>query len=76
MGGIGFTMSIFITSLSFPDNESLHNDAVFGTLMSSLLSSIVGSFYFMYLIKQKKREKLKKKMLEEKTKVGEVLNEL
>lgn len=41
LGGIGFTMSIFITLLAFEDNEIINN-AKFMILVASLLSGIVG----------------------------------
>jgi len=47
LGGIGFTMSIFITLLAFEDNEIINN-AKFMILVASLLSGIVG---FLWLKK-------------------------
>lgn len=41
LGGIGFTMSIFITLLAF-NNETITNNAKFVILISSLLSGIIG----------------------------------
>ena len=41
LGGIGFTMSIFITLLAFEDNEIINN-AKFMILVASMLSGIVG----------------------------------
>ena len=41
LGGIGFTMSIFITLLAF-DNETIINNAKFVILISSLISGLIG----------------------------------
>ena len=41
LGGIGFTMSIFISLLAF-DNAAIINNAMFMILVASLLSGIVG----------------------------------
>jgi NhaA family Na+:H+ antiporter len=41
LGGIGFTMSIFITLLAF-DNETVINNAKFVILISSLIAGLVG----------------------------------
>ncbi len=41
LGGIGFTMSIFITLLAF-DNETVINNAKFVILISSLIAGIIG----------------------------------
>ena len=50
LGGIGFTMSIFITLLAF-ENETIINNAKFMILLSSLLSGILGYFILKYVIK-------------------------
>lgn len=41
LGGIGFTMSIFITLLAF-DNETIINNAKFVILISSLTAGLIG----------------------------------
>ena len=41
LGGIGFTMSIFITLLAF-DNETMINNAKFVILISSLIAGLIG----------------------------------
>ncbi len=41
LGGIGFTMSIFITLLAF-DNETIINNAKFVILISSLVAGLIG----------------------------------
>ncbi len=68
IGGIGFTMSIFIGTLTFSNNERLLEDSIVGTLMSSLLASIFGCIYlFHIIIKQKrvKKQKEEQKLLEQ-----------
>ena len=47
LGGIGFTMSIFISLLAFEDAEIINN-AKFMILVASLLSGIIG---FLWLKK-------------------------
>ena len=41
-GGIGFTVSIFIATLSFPEGSKLLNDAKLGILLGSIISGILG----------------------------------
>lgn len=47
LGGIGFTVSLFITELSFPGNESLTADAKVGILAASLLAAILGTCFLL-----------------------------
>ncbi len=42
LGGIGFTMSIFISDLAFYDNESMVVQAKAGILVASILAGIIG----------------------------------
>ena len=43
LGGIGFTMSIFIASLAFPGEVALLDSAKVGILVASLLAGLIGS---------------------------------
>jgi NhaA family Na+:H+ antiporter len=46
LGGIGFTMSIFVAGLAFQD-ENLLNLSKLGILTASLLAGAVGSVFFL-----------------------------
>lgn len=50
LGGIGFTMSIFITLLAF-DNQDIINNAKFVILISSLVAGIFGFFTLKLFLK-------------------------
>ena len=50
LGGIGFTMSIFITLLAF-ENETIINNAKLMILLSSLVSGMLGYFILKYITK-------------------------
>ncbi|MEO6671051.1 MAG: Na+/H+ antiporter NhaA [Ferruginibacter sp.] len=51
LGGIGFTMSIFITLLAF-DNETIINNAKFVILISSLIAGFLGFVALKLTLKQ------------------------
>jgi len=51
LGGIGFTMSIFITLLAF-DNETIINNAKFVILISSLIAGIIGFLSLKLILKK------------------------
>lgn len=51
LGGIGFTMSIFITLLAF-DNEIIINNAKIVILISSLIAGIIGFISLRFTLKQ------------------------
>lgn len=57
LGGIGFTMSIFVTILAFTDKEII-NDSKFAILISSLLAGLIG--YLWLKVSFKNRPKTKK----------------
>jgi NhaA family Na+:H+ antiporter len=50
LGGIGFTMSIFITLLAF-DDQAIINNAKFVILISSLVAGIIGFFSLRMTLK-------------------------
>lgn len=50
LGGIGFTMSIFITLLAF-DNETVINNAKFIILLSSLIAGLLGFVFLKITLK-------------------------
>jgi len=52
LGGIGFTMSIFIALLAFEDNIIINNSKLV-ILLSSLLAGIVGYTFLSFQIKPK-----------------------
>ena len=49
LGGIGFTMSIFIAELSFPDNREALLMAKSGIMLASLLSGLAGYLWLRFL---------------------------
>ncbi len=51
LGGIGFTMSIFITLLAF-DNETIINNAKFVILISSFIAGLIGYLSLKLTLKQ------------------------
>jgi Na+:H+ antiporter, NhaA family len=55
LGGIGFTMSIFITLLAF-DNETIINNAKFIILISSLIAGILGLLFLKSILVETQNE--------------------
>lgn len=55
LGGIGFTMSIFVTLLAF-DSQTIINDAKLVILISSLLAGALGYFFLKGALKKQKEE--------------------
>jgi Na+:H+ antiporter, NhaA family len=45
LGGIGFTMSIFITNLAFPGHPEIVNGSKMAILVSSLIAGVVGFIF-------------------------------
>lgn len=45
LAGIGFTMSVFFTTLSFPESKELAELAKLGILVGSLMSALLGSIW-------------------------------
>ena len=42
LGGIGFTMSIFITNLAFADHAAIVNSSKLAVLVASLVAGLLG----------------------------------
>jgi NhaA family Na+:H+ antiporter len=55
LGGIGFTMSIFITLLAFDDQTTINN-AKFVILLASLVAGIIGYFSLKLILKKKSKK--------------------
>ncbi len=55
LGGIGFTMSLFISALAFPDSPQLNDSAKLGILLGSLLSAVGGMVFLSLGGEQKVR---------------------
>jgi len=51
LGGIGFTMSIFVADLAFIDNDSLIFQAKIGILTASLLAGALGFIWLRFIAK-------------------------
>jgi Na+:H+ antiporter, NhaA family len=51
LGGIGFTMSIFITLLAF-ESEAIINNAKFVILLSSLIAGVFGFIFLKSILKE------------------------
>ena len=54
LGGIGFTMSLFIANLAFPGSEFLDYAKV-GILLGSFISAMVGTAVMLIFVKAEKR---------------------
>ena len=53
LGGIGFTVSLFIANLSFGDQPVLLNQAKMGVILGTLISGIVGYFVLSLTLPKK-----------------------
>ncbi len=51
LGGIGFTMSIFVADLAFIDNEQLIFQAKVGILVASIFAGVFGYLWLRYIAK-------------------------
>lgn len=60
LGGIGFTMSIFITLLAFKENMHLVNDSKLFILLASLSSAFIGFTWLNYTLKKPRETKKEK----------------
>ncbi len=56
LAGIGFTMSIFVSILAFPDDEMLRDIAKLSVLIASTLSMIVGYLWLKVISKVKEKD--------------------
>jgi len=56
LGGIGFTMSIFVTLLAFEHTETI-NEAKIVILLSSLTAGILGYLFLHFALSKKRNEK-------------------
>lgn len=61
LGGIGFTMSIFITLLAFKGNMHYINESKLVILLASLASGIIGYTWLNYILKKGKNHELTEK---------------
>ena len=52
IAGIGFTMSLFIGSLAFPD-PVVQNEVRLGVMMGSIASALLGYIYLRCVLKPK-----------------------
>nr|WP_294861833.1 Na+/H+ antiporter NhaA [uncultured Fluviicola sp.] len=59
LGGIGFTMSIFVTILAFTDKEII-NDSKFAILISSMLAGMIGYLWLKASFRNRPKPKVKK----------------
>lgn len=55
LGGIGFTMSIFITLLAFKGNMHFINESKLFILLASLASGIIGYIWLNFVLKKEKK---------------------
>lgn len=52
LGGIGFTMSIFITNLAFAGNDALINDAKIAILLASFTAGMLGFLWLQFACRE------------------------
>lgn len=56
VGGIGFTVSLFISGLSFPDADHLMDEAKVGIFVASILAAILGSLILLAVTRSPSRK--------------------
>lgn len=56
LGGIGFTVSLFIANLSFGTDEVLLNQAKMGVLLGTLMSGLLGALVLHFTLPQQAQE--------------------
>ena len=56
LGGIGFTVSLFIANLSFGEQEQLLNQAKMGVLLGTLLSGLLGALVLYLTLPKESQE--------------------
>lgn len=56
LGGIGFTMSIFITLLAFKGNMHFINESKLMIFIASIISGLAGYMWLSYVLRKKKTE--------------------
>ncbi|HBX19954.1 MAG TPA: Na(+)/H(+) antiporter NhaA, partial [Porphyromonadaceae bacterium] len=56
LGGIGFTMSIFITLLAFSGNNHYVNGAKWTIMLSSLLAAAAGLVWLSFVLPKKQKK--------------------
>nr|WP_321410609.1 Na+/H+ antiporter NhaA [uncultured Carboxylicivirga sp.] len=59
LGGIGFTMSIFIASLGFKDSPELLNQAKIGIFVGSIIAGVAGYIILKFSLKKDEEKSLK-----------------
>ncbi|MEN6374310.1 MAG: Na+/H+ antiporter NhaA [Smithella sp.] len=53
LGGIGFTMSLFISRLAFADDQALLKAATFGILISSVIAAGIGLMWLLVVTRRR-----------------------
>jgi NhaA family Na+:H+ antiporter len=56
LGGIGFTVALFITGLSFPGAEHLVADAKVGVMGASVVAAVVGLLYLLAITRSPRKD--------------------
>ncbi|HKK69367.1 MAG TPA: Na+/H+ antiporter NhaA, partial [Bacteroidales bacterium] len=54
LGGVGFTMSLFIANLSYEGGSALLDQAKIGILSASGIAAVVGLLYLSFVLPKKK----------------------